>query len=145
MQENKRMGLMKEAQDHTPMQGTAATVEPEKTLPFLVLEALQAGKENAISAQDLCTYLGFNNVRELQHEIARERKAGAVILSTCQEGGGYFLPGNDREVRQFIKTLENRAKNTFAALRSARGLLMQQEVTEDEQSPTGGRLHQDSK
>lgn len=144
MQEEKRMGLMEEAQSHTPMQGTAATVEPEKTLPFLVLEALQAGKENAISAQDLCTYLRFNSVRELQHEIARERKAGAVILSTCQNGGGYFLPENDREVRQFIWTLENRAKNTFAVLRSARGLLMQQEVTEDEQSPTGGRLHQNS-
>lgn len=145
MQENKRMGLMEEAQDYTPVQGAAATVEPDKTLPFVVMEALQTGRENAISAQDLCKYLGFNGVRELQHEIARERNAGAVILSTCQEGGGYFLPGNDWEVRQFIKTLENRAKNTFAALRSARGLLRQQEVADDEQSPTGGRLHQDSK
>lgn len=130
MQDEKRIGLMEEAQDHTPMQGTAAT-EPEKTLPFVVMEVLHTGKENAISAQDLCTYLGFNNVRELQHEIARERKAGAVILSTCQEGGGYFLPGNDREVRQFIKTLDNRAKNTFAALRSARRFLRQQEGSND--------------
>jgi|GEM_PF-524979 len=145
MQDEKRIGLMEEAQDHTSERGTAATVEPDKTLPFVVMEALHTGKENAISVQELCDYLGFNSVRELQHEIARERKAGAVILSTCQNGGGYFLPENDREVRQFIRTLENRAKNTFAALRSARGLLMQQEVTEDEQSPTGGRLHQDSK
>lgn len=144
MQENKRIGLMEEAQNHTPpVQGTAATV-PASTLPFVVLEALQTGKENAISAQELCTYLGLNSVRELQHEIARERKAGAVILSTCQSGGGYFLPENDREVRQFIRTLENRAKNTFAALRSARGLLKQQEVTEDAQSSVGGRLYPDS-
>lgn len=125
MHHDKRIGLMEEAQDHTPMQGTAAT-EPEKILPFVVMEALHTGKENAISAQELCTYLGFNSVRELQHEIARERNAGAVILSTCQDGGGYFLPENDREVRQFIKTLESRAKNTFLALRSARGFLRQQ-------------------
>ncbi|WP_077612997.1 hypothetical protein [Clostridium sp. Marseille-P2415] len=121
MQENKRMGLMKEAQDHTPDQEPAATVEPEKTCnSFMVMEALRPGKENAISVQELYTYLKFDNVRELQKEIARERKAGAVILSNCQEGGGYFLPGSDQEVKQFIKTLENRARNTFAALHSVR-------------------------
>lgn len=145
MQEEKCAGIMKKSQNHTPMQGMAATVESCNILPFIVKEALQAGKENAISARDLCTYLGFESVRELQHEIARERKAGAVILSTCQDGGGYFLPENDQEVRQFIRTLENRAKNTFAALSSARGLLKQQEVTEDEQSSVGGRLYPDSK
>lgn len=144
MQERKRMGLIKKAHDRTPEQGASANVEPDKTLSFVVMEALHTGKENAINAQALCDYLGFNSVRELQNEIARERKAGAVILSTCQEGGGYFLPSNNREVRQFIRTLENRAKNTFEALRSARGFLRQQEVTEDEQSPTGGRLHQNS-
>ena len=140
MQNEKRTELIKKALDHTP-QGAAATAELINTLPFVVMEALHTGKENAITAQNLCTYLGFNSVRELQNEIARERKAGAVILSTCQEGGGYFLPSNNREVRQFIRTLENRAKNTFEVLRSARGFLRQQEVTEDEQSTTGGRLH----
>lgn len=144
MQESKRMGLIKKDQNHTPpVQGAAATASV-RTLPFVVMEALHNGKENAISAQELCDYLGFNSVRELQYEISRERKVGAVILSTCQEGGGYFLPGNDQEVRQFIKTLENRANNTYEALHSARRFLRQQEVTEDEQSPTGGRLHQNS-
>ncbi len=132
MQDEKRIGLMEEAQNHTPMRGASANAEPDITLPFVVMEALHAGKENAISAQELCDYLGFNSVRELQYEISRERKAGAVILSTCQEGGGYFLPGNDGEVRQFIRTLENRAKNTFEALRSARGFLRQQEQSSGE-------------
>lgn len=129
MQKSKRAGSIVEALNHAPMmQGSAATVEPERTCnSFIVMEALRTGKENAISAQELCTYLKFDNIRELQREIARERKAGAVILSTCQEGGGYFLPGNDREVRQFIRTLENRAGNTYEALRSARKLLQQQE------------------
>lgn len=132
MQESKRMGLIKKDQNHTPpVQGAAATA-PDRTLPFVVMEALHTGKENAISAQALCDFLGFNSARELQHEIARERKAGAVIISTCQEGGGYFLPSNDREVRQFIRTLENRAKNTFEALRSARSFLRQQEQSSGE-------------
>lgn len=129
MQESKRLGLIKKDQNHTPLvQGMAAT-GPVKNLPFVVMEALNTGKENAISAQDLCTYLGFNSTRDLQHEISRERNAGAVILSTCQDGGGYFLPGNDQEVRQFIRTLESRANNTFEALRSARRFLRQQEAT----------------
>lgn len=131
MQERKRLGLIKKAQDHTPMQETAAT-EPDRSLPFVVMEALHIGKENAISAQELCDHLGFNSIRELQHEISRERKAGAVILSTCQEGGGYFIPSNDQEVRQFVRTLENRAKNTFEVLRSARSFLRQQEQSIDE-------------
>lgn len=123
MQEEKRIGLMEEAQDHTPMQGASANAELHRTSDFVVMNFLQTGKENAISALDLCTYLGFNSTRDLQHEIARERNEGVVILSTCQDGGGYFLPENDQEVRQFIRTLENRAKNTYAALKSARCFL----------------------
>lgn len=145
MQKDKRAGIMKKSQNQTPMESTAATVEPEKTCnSFIVMEALQTGKENAISAKELCDRLGFSSPRELQYQICSERQAGAVILSTCQDGGGYFLPENDQEVKQFIRTLENRAKNTFAALRSARGLLRQQEVTEDEQSSAGGWLYPDS-
>ena len=131
MKESKRMGLIKKDQNHTPPVRGAAANAPDKTLQFAVMESLQVGSENAISAQDLCTYLGLNSVRELQHEIARERKAGAVILSTSQDGGGYFLPGNDQEVRQFIRTLENRANNTYEALCSARRYLQRQEGSND--------------
>ena len=126
MQNEKCTEIMKKVND-TPMQEASANAELHRTSDFVVIEVLQEGKENAISAKELCDRLGFNSPRDLQYQICRERKAGAVILSTCQEGGGYFLPGNDSEVRQFIRTLENRARNTFAALRSARGLLRQQE------------------
>lgn len=127
MQDEKRTGIIKKAQNHTPIEASAAT----DTSIFVVTGVLQQGKENAISAKELCDRLGYSSPRDLQYQICRERKAGAVILSTCQEGGGYFLPGNDREVRQFIRTLENRAKNTFAALRSARGFLRQQERSKE--------------
>lgn len=119
---DKCRGIMKKLKD-TSMQGTSANVKPRKISNFVVMDVLQKGKENAISAHNLCTYLGFDSVRCLQKEIERERKEGAVILSTCQDGGGYFLPSCDQEVRQFIRTLENRARNTFAALKSAKRLL----------------------
>lgn len=126
-------GLKEEHQDHTPAQGAAATVEPvnKKEPRMVVADILPEGKENAMSAEALCSRLGLETVRELQKEIARERAAGAVILSTCQEDGGYFLPGNVREVKEFIKTLENRGRNTLRALESARELLGQWEDTGD--------------
>lgn len=91
------------------------------------MEVLPIGRENAIGSQELVDRLHFESVRNMQLEIARERKAGAVILSTCRHGGGYFLPDDQQEIKQFIRTLENRAKNTLAALESARELLGQQD------------------
>lgn len=114
-------------ENHAPVQGAAATVEPASKvlLPFPVRDLLSEGKENAIPAKDLTDLIGLGSVRELQQEIARERAAGAVILSTCQDGGGYYLPATDQEVREFIRTLESRGKNTLLALRSARNYLRQ--------------------
>lgn len=133
MEKRCNTGLKREYQDHTPVQGAAATVEPvnKKETRLIVADTLSRGKENAISSEVLCSRLGFESFRELQKEIARERVAGAVILSTCQEDGGYFLPGNVREIKEFIKTLENRGRNTLMALESARKLLRQWEDTGD--------------
>ena len=84
---------------------------------------LLKGKCNAISSQRLADLVGCKSIRELRQIIAEERAAGAVILSTCENGGGYFLPENVGEVKEFIKTLESRGKNTLAALKSARDYL----------------------
>lgn len=84
-----------------------------------ISEYLPIGKENAIPSKTLAEILGFDTVRELQKAIERERQAGAVILSTCTEGGGYFLPANETEIREFIRTLSNRAKNTRRSMESA--------------------------
>lgn len=127
MSSSKYIGPIEE--NHTPVQGAAATAEPANKvlLPFPVRDLLSEGKENAIPAKDLTDLLGLGSVRELQQEIARERAAGAVILSSCQDGGGYYLPKNGQEVREFIRTLESRGKNTLAALRSAKNYLRQAE------------------
>lgn len=90
---------------------------------------LLEGKENAIASQRLADIVGCKSVRELQEIIAVERAGGAVILSTCLDGGGYFLPkaGEDHEVMEFIQTLRNRAKNTLVAIESAEEYLKQLE------------------
>ena len=84
-----------------------------------ITDYLPTGKENAIPSKTLAEILGFYTVRELQKAIERERQAGAVILSTCTEGGGYFFPANETEIREFIRTLSNRAKNTRRSMESA--------------------------
>ena len=84
-----------------------------------ITDYLPTGKENAIPSKTLAEILGFDTVRELQKAIERERQAGAVILSTCTEGGGYLLPANETEIREFIRTLSNRAKNTRRSMESA--------------------------
>lgn len=89
----------------------------------MIKELLPKGKENAIGSQRLAEMARCKNVRELQYMIAAERAAGAVILSTCENGGGYFLPENESEVREFVRTLQSRAGNTLVALRSAKEYL----------------------
>lgn len=88
---------------------------------FKIASLLPVGKENAIPTSELVILAGCSSARELQQYIARERKAGAVICSSTT--GGYFLPANHAEVSEFCKSLENRARNTFIAIQSARRAL----------------------
>lgn len=81
---------------------------------------LPKGEQNAIKSADLAARLGFNNTRVLQESIARARAEGQMILSS---GRGYYLPSSDEEVQRFIKTMENRAINTLAAIKNARRYL----------------------
>lgn len=95
-----------------------------------IADLLPTGKTNAIPSQTLAYLTGCKSVRELQELIAAERAAGAVILSTCYDGGGYYLPETQAEVQEFIRTLESRGKNTLAALRSAREYLQREKQGE---------------
>lgn len=90
----------------------------------MVNELLNVGSENAISGEELCRALHINNVRELQQIIAKERLNGAVILSVCTNGNGYYLPKSEFELRKFIHIMESRAKNTLNATKSAKKMLL---------------------
>lgn len=88
-----------------------------------ITEYLRYGKENAISSKDLANLAGVSSVRELQKIIERERQAGAVILSTCADSGGYYLSNDPTEIKAFVRTLSNRAHHTMMSLASAESAL----------------------
>ena len=87
-----------------------------------VYDALQYGRDNAISSKTLAQRLGFRSVRDLQKAVETERAAGAVILSDpC--GGGYYLSDEPEELQRFTRTLYARARNTMKAAESAQWAL----------------------
>lgn len=106
-----------------------------------IVDLLPKGRENAIPSKMLAKLVGASSVRELQKRISRERAGGAVILSTCEAGGGYFRPASSEEIKVFIDTLEARARNTHGALRSAKTALelSQEKTAPGDSSTQGGR------
>lgn len=87
----------------------------------MIVDLLKVGRRNATDSQTLADLAGCKSVRELQQVIAAERAAGEVILSSTK--GGYYLPENEQEIREFCRTLEARSRNTLLALKSAKRAL----------------------
>lgn len=90
-----------------------------------IFDLLPQGETNAVASKMLADMVGVKTVRELQHRVAAERDAGALILSTCK--GGYYRPADGeqgtREIARFIQTLQARALNTLRAIKTARKAL----------------------
>ena len=103
------------------------TEKTETQAAFFIASLLPCGEENAIKTKELLRLTGFSTSRELQEQIHAERRAGALILSKCHDGGGYFMPSEGErgktEIRAFERTLRRRAANTFAALKAAKAAL----------------------
>ena len=96
----------------------------------MICELLAIGKENAITSRDLCRTLQLKDVRELRLMVERERRAGAVILSSEK---GYFLPGNKYEVERFIRTTSKKARSTMYCMKSAKKYLKDLEAVDNGQ------------
>ena len=118
--------IKKEILEQTSLSSeNCTTIQPRRQgfIESLLLE----GEENAIPSNQLVKMGQFKSVRELQAQVAREREAGALILSTCRGGAGYFLPSageaGKREIAAFVATLRARALNTLRALKTAREAL----------------------
>lgn len=60
----------------------------------MVEEVLKTGQRNALSPEYLAKRLNLGTVRALQKQVEKERREGAVILSTSIPPGGYYLPEN---------------------------------------------------
>ena len=97
----------------------------------MITEFLKTGKDNAVPSKVLVKKVGCGSVRDLRALVAQERQQGAVILSTSRNGGGYYLPADAEEVREFVRTLDARARHTFLALRSARKYLKEIENVDE--------------
>ena len=86
-----------------------------------VVDYLGKGRENAIPARQLADAMEIRDTRYLRLLIERERRNGAIILSSTDElYNGYYLPGCPEEVDRYIAQTEKRVKTTMACLRSAK-------------------------
>jgi hypothetical protein len=76
------------------------------------------GAENAITKDELChkTRLGERAVRNFIRDLRME---GMVICSTAS-GAGYYVPKNATEVMHFIREMEKRGRECYAAASMAR-------------------------
>lgn len=93
-----------------------------------IYDILPEGEKNAISRRELIGITGYTD-RQLRRKIAAERRAGALILSCTDNGGGYFRaePGNAEELRRYIRSMTRRGCETFAVLSAAKAALEEME------------------
>lgn len=88
-----------------------------------LLSTIPVGRENKISTDQLLKICEFPDVRTLRAAIHELRVHGNVILSTTEDGGGYYLPANIEEVRMYCRSMSSRASETAKAAESARDWL----------------------
>lgn len=76
------------------------------------------GEENAITKRELCrkARLGERGIRLYIRELRME---GMVICSTSSKKG-YFVPKRANEVTRFIREMEKRGRECYAAASMAR-------------------------
>ncbi len=84
-----------------------------------IMELLQEGVENAISAEEMAKYYHCNR-RNITRTIHNLRAKGEVILSNnIGRTYGYYLPADRAEVERFAKTMHSRLKQIKLATLSA--------------------------
>lgn len=72
----------------------------------MITDLLLEGKENATPREKLKNILCVNE-RVLYRLIESERRKGAAILSKKEDGGGYYLPANEKERAEYLNTAMN--------------------------------------
>ena len=118
----------------TDFNTTTGERQPGLVETILIREGAR-GAANAIRTDRLVKLAGLGDKRTLQSVIEDERGRGALIISQCGHGGGYYLPAGRSEIVAFERTLKRRALGTLRSLRAARRALKVmegQEVFSDE-------------
>ena len=89
-------------------------------------EHIPIGRQNAISRSELA-WLWKMSDREVRDVIAKMRTTPSddkyAILSSSSNPAGYWRSNDPRELEQFIKETQARAKNTLAVLEDVRRVL----------------------
>ena len=73
----------------------------------------RVGKENAISATDLCLICGVSSHRELRKIMREIRRSGDFEKIPCSCNKGYYLARTKEEAIKSIDRILNTAKNEF--------------------------------
>ena len=84
----------------------------------LIVDMLDYGPENATTRKELARRLNVKE-RAVTNRVHQERVMGFCICSSPHEKG-YYLPSGPQDTREFIATMTSRARNTFAAITSAK-------------------------
>lgn len=109
---------MRENKNARPAGGTAGQAEENNagrkisqdnytTCAGLISRLLSHGRENAVSLRHLVSMTKLDG-RTVRSMITAERFDGVPILS--DNSTGYYLPANDTEKAQFIRSMRHRAK-----------------------------------
>lgn len=112
-----------------------------------IFDLLPTGEQNAVSRRELMAITGLTD-RQLRKQIATERRAGALILSSPDRyNGGYFRHevGNAAELRRFINFMSSHGRATFVVLKAARAALAEIEQAEaKEEEAHNGEIRTES-
>ena len=93
----------------------------------LIFDRLGVGPKNGKGLRQLSDETG-QDPREVRRQIARERKAGKLIVSDNQSG--YFRPSSEYEILRFIRSMSHRSKEIAAISRAAEDALARMEGQE---------------
>jgi hypothetical protein len=91
-----------------------------------ITDYLSPGKANAKSQKYLAGVTGLSP-REVRRAIFNARKAGALICSTCDADGGYFLadPDNPTDAAQYVRMQKSRIKSAQTAIKAVADFVKQ--------------------
>lgn len=80
-----------------------------------ILKSMHAvGKGNAVSRKTLAALTGLSD-RSVRGEIEKERRNGRLICSHMEAGGGYYLPADEMEIREYYNAQTSRISSLILA------------------------------
>lgn len=83
-----------------------------------IYDLLPIGAENAVSRRELSALTGIED-RQLRRQIAKERRAGVLILSSSESNGGYYRAASREELQRYVRSMQSRCREILAVTRAA--------------------------